>query len=220
MFGSRFCRALAAAALVVCAWACAPALTIAEVISLGDEDYASLAGYVYVDLNLNWELEVGEALIPDVVVILEGLTDKGELVSVETSTSQYGAYSFTGVLPGVYSVTEVQPIEFLQGLPNEPGTVNGTPVGEAAGPDAFVNIALDAGDVGIMYNFGEAGLRSAYISKRHFLTYEGEPEDPPGGDIPEPGGATLLSVGSLLLLYAFWRRPSGREIARGRFRGR
>jgi hypothetical protein len=219
MYDSRVCRALAAAAPVVCALLCAPLGARAEVVSLAGEAYASLSGYVYIDLNLTREMEEGELVIPDVAIILEGISDEGESVRETTLTEENGAYSFTGIEPGTYSLIEDPPVEFIPGPANDPGTIEGKPVGhpdcgEADGPSKFTNIKLDAGDVGTMYNFGKAGLRSAYVSKRHFLSYH--PEEEPPEDIPEPGGATLMVFGALVLLHAFGRRQRSEEIDRGR----
>ena len=51
MCGFRICRALAAAALVVCAMTCAPPGAGADVISLADSGQAMLTGYAYIDFD-------------------------------------------------------------------------------------------------------------------------------------------------------------------------
>ncbi|HBO45547.1 MAG TPA: hypothetical protein DD670_16775 [Planctomycetaceae bacterium] len=169
----------------------------ADVITMGSDDYATLTGYVYCDLNDNVTYDENEGLIPNVWIILEGVTEGGESLSRKAFTNSYGDYVFKKIPAGVYSLKQVQPIEFLNGLPNAPGTVNDVPVGQAVdnGPDKanqYVNVVLSAGGVGVEYNFSEAGLKSAYLSKRDLLSRK-----PPVQLIPEPGIAAMI-VGLLL----------------------
>ncbi|NLE38076.1 MAG: PEP-CTERM sorting domain-containing protein [Pirellulaceae bacterium] len=179
----------------------------AGVVTMSSDDYATLTGYVYCDLNDNLICDENEGMIPNVWIILEGVTEKGESLSRKTFTDLYGEYVFKKIPVGTYSLTQVQPIEFINGLCNPCGTVNDLAVGQAvqSGPDKankYVDIVLSPGDVGVAYNFSEAGLKSAYLSKRDLLSRK-----PPVQLIPEPGSAAMM-IGLLLCGgLAVKRRP-------------
>jgi hypothetical protein len=204
MFGSRLGRAVVAAAAIGYSVFCAAPSARAEIIHVGGTTFASLSGHVYGDINRSCALDVGEIVIPNVTISLTGVTKKGGSVSLTTLTSALGAYSFATLQPGTYCLTETQPVEFLQGKwdKKQTGLVNGYPVGEINGADEFRKIVLEAGGVGVKYDFGEGGLRSAYISKRDFLTLSEEPVR----YVPEPGAAMLLGAGALLVLGGLRRR--------------
>jgi hypothetical protein len=208
MRSSRLGRAMTVVAVFGCAMLCATVPARAEVVRVGTAPFASLSGYVYADMNDTCTLEVGEIVIPNVKITVTGVTEKGESYSANTVTGTYGDFTFLKLEAGTYTLTETQPVEFLEGKYNkrQPGTINGvtagTDVGAVDGPNAFKGIKLVLGSEGVMYNFGEAGLRSAYISKRQFLTYTEKPTE----FIPEPTAAMLLAVG-LLGLLGTRRRP-------------
>src|SRR5207302_474856 len=83
--------------------------------NFGELKPASLSGFVYVDANKNGAKDSGEAGIGQVTVTLGGVDDLGNAVSLTQSTQANGSYSFTGLRPGTYTITEVQPTSYLQG---------------------------------------------------------------------------------------------------------
>src|SRR5262249_9011762 len=85
----------------------------------------SLAGFVYSDNNNNGLKQSGEVGISGVTVTLTGTDDLGNSVNVSTTTSGTGAYSFTNVRPGTYTLTETQPSGRLDGK-DTIGTPGGT----------------------------------------------------------------------------------------------
>lgn len=186
----------------------------AEVVKLSSKQYAGLVGYVYADVNKSRQWESGEGVIPNITVSLEGIVAAtGATISLTTTTDDHGGYHFVDLQPGTYSVTETQPIEFLQGLTE---LFVGTAGGSQTSSDRYVGITLTAGKIATGYNFSEAGLRSAYISKRYLLTRGNDvetdiPEDPeqPTEEVPEPVAAIILAMGFL----AFF-------VSRGRSRNR
>ncbi len=116
---------------------------------------ASIAGFVYVDLNNNGLKDSGEPPIPGTTVTLTGSNDEGVISPLTTTTDSTGAYSFGDLRPGTYSVTETQPAGYLQGT-NAVGTVGGTAVGQLGpGVDVISHIVLASDNSGVSYNFGE-----------------------------------------------------------------
>ena len=124
-------RTLFSAFLAVVATVCLALTASADVVTVGSDGYATLTGFVYCDLNDNLMYDDNEGLIPNVWIILSKQVEGGEQEIARTFTGLFGEYAFKKIPSGVYSVTQVQPIEFINGLPNAPGTVNGVPVGEA-----------------------------------------------------------------------------------------
>jgi hypothetical protein len=109
----------------------------------------SLAGFVYIDFNDDGEIDFGEDGIAGAKVTLTGTDDLGGAVRLMTQTDEDGEYSFTGLRPGTYVITETQPSAFLDGQ-DTLGTAGGV-----AGNDVFSAIRLAAGVNGLSYNFGE-----------------------------------------------------------------
>jgi hypothetical protein len=128
---------------------------------------SSLAGFVYADVNANGVKDGVEAGIPGVTVRLTGTDDLGAAVSVTTTTSQNGSYSFTGLRPSSgagYVITETQPISFIDGTESI-GSQGGT-----VGNDVLSNIVLNQGINGVNNNFGELGLIGNLVSKKPYIT--------------------------------------------------
>ncbi len=109
---------------------------------------ASVAGTVYYDTNGNDALDAGEPGIAGVSVTLTG-TDYQGSVSETTSTAADGAYAFSGLLPGTYSLTETIPAGYT-GEASDVGSLGGT---SATGSTS--SISVDSGNAGINYNFGQ-----------------------------------------------------------------
>ena len=109
---------------------------------------ASISGQVYQDVNRDGALNGNDLAIPNVPVALNGADAFGNAVSRTTATDAAGAYSFAGLLPGNYLVTETQPAGYQQGN-NTVGSLGGTVNG-----DQF-NVAVKDGDAGVHYDFGE-----------------------------------------------------------------
>ncbi len=134
-----------------------------------------LSGFKYVDGNNNATKDPGELPISGVIITLMGTNDLGQSVMLQTQTLVDGSYSFSGLRPGTYKITETPPINFIIGKLNLPGTINGVPTGVSQfdpnppNDPQFVAITLGAGQSGINYNFGELGLKPPFVSKRMLL---------------------------------------------------
>ena len=121
--------------------------------NFGELRPSSLGGYVFVDANANGVRNNGEAGIPGVTIQLTGTDNTGANVSLQMSTGSDGAYLFTGLRPGVYTISETQPAGFADGSDRQ-----GTPGTGTTGNDAFTGIRLDQGVDGRDNNFGELSL--------------------------------------------------------------
>jgi hypothetical protein len=105
----------------------------------------SLSGSVFNESNANQGLG-------SVTVTLTGLNEFGQSVSVTTTTDSSGAFSFTGLVPGTYTLTEMPP----PGLADDTNTV-GT-LGGTSGNNTFTGIVLPNGGKGTGYNFNDFTL--------------------------------------------------------------
>jgi hypothetical protein len=114
----------------------------------GELKPASVSGFVYVDANNNGVKDPGEAGISGTTITLTGTDDRGVAIQLVALTASDGSYHFTNLRPGDYTITETQPVGFLQGK-NTLGNLGGTQAN-----DQFF-ITLRSADDGENYDFGE-----------------------------------------------------------------
>ena len=131
----------------------------------GELQPASLAGFVYVDANNDGVKQPGEAGINNVTVTLTGTDDLNHSVNQSVLTLSSGAYSFTNLRPGTYTITESQPTNYAEGI----DTI-GTPGGNATVQDVFSGIVLNEGVSGANNNFGERLTADLAINKTDYQT--------------------------------------------------
>ncbi len=131
---------------------------------------AKLCGWVYVDTNNNGVRDAGEVGISGVTLTLKDAD--GNPTGITAITDTDGHYCFTGLHPGTYTVGEIQPVGYLDGL-DTPGTEGG--VAQNPG-DMIMNITLKPGVHAEDYNFGE--LLPASISGRVHVNTNGDCADP------------------------------------------
>jgi len=108
---------------------------------------ASVSGRVHLDLDQDCAYDEGEPLLAGVTIEL--FDADGQLLAT-TLTDTLGEYAFTGLMPGTYSIHEVQPEEYLDAC-DHVGTAGGSHVQ----PDTFVGIELGSGTHGERYDFAE-----------------------------------------------------------------
>jgi len=114
----------------------------------------SVSGQVYHDVDNDGVMNAGEEGIDGVTVEL--LDAGGNVVASTvsgTGTAQPGLFSFTELPPGVYSLREIQPEGWLDGIDtagNQGGSVTASPPG-----DLISQIPLQFGSDGVNYKFGE-----------------------------------------------------------------
>jgi len=110
---------------------------------------AELCGFVYSDLNNNGVKDPGEAGIAGVTLKL--LNANGQPTGASIVTGEDGEYCFVNLPPGSYSVTEIQPTGYFDGI-DTPGTAGGV----AHNPgDLISGIVLTPGVHAEDNNFGE-----------------------------------------------------------------
>jgi hypothetical protein len=120
---------------------------------------ASICGYVYEDFSSNPAtynngiFDAGENPIPGTTVTLNGQDFFGSAVSLSTKTDSTGHYCFLNLVPGTYTINEVQPAGYVDGKDTQ-----GTPGTGTTGNDVFSSVFLDSGVHGDNNNFGELPL--------------------------------------------------------------
>jgi hypothetical protein len=114
---------------------------------------SSLSGFVYHDVSNDGVRDSGEEPIAGVEIIL--LDANGNPVGEPDVTDASGAYEFSGLKAGTYSVRQVHPNNWVDGL-DTAGTISGVTVGTAVNPgDEIQAVQLGWGQQGRDYNFGE-----------------------------------------------------------------
>ncbi|MAT71391.1 MAG: hypothetical protein CMJ58_17930 [Planctomycetaceae bacterium] len=166
---------------------------------------SSLGGFVYVDRNGDGQLAFAnepnpEWVIPGVTVELYSLGGTSPALVATAQTNDIGQYSFENLSAGTYELRQTQPVEYVDGL-DTLGTITGLIAALApgtfdvgvAGNDLFTDILLPENARGALYNFGEAGIAPAYVTKRFLLGTAPMPLFPQG--VPEPMSAALAAIG-------------------------
>jgi uncharacterized repeat protein (TIGR01451 family) len=130
----------------------------------------TVSGKVYADANNNGIAEPTEAGIPGVTVTLTGVDAHGAVVNTTVTTAANGTYSFPNLQPSGaagYTITEIQPSLFKDGLTTvaagNPGTpASGKPV-LSDNADVIRGVTVNPGDVLPNYNYGEVGTGNGLI---------------------------------------------------------
>ncbi|MDO4550988.1 MAG: SdrD B-like domain-containing protein [Planctomycetia bacterium] len=199
-------------------------LTVGIQLNSGDDgilydfweyEYAQISGYVFQDGD-TLRLEEGSNLPEDIWETYPGirgenstpikgvtlvLADKdGNPIldengrQITTVTDEKGYYCFKNLSPGTYTILELQPENYVDGI-DTPGTLGGKAVNPSG--DTLSNIILDYGDHGQEYNFSE-------------ILVEWYPTDPGGGGTSTlygPPGYPSLSSGSSPIAGAYGYSP-------------
>jgi hypothetical protein len=118
---------------------------------------SSASGFVYFDVNNNGTKEVSELPIGGVTVTLQGTDDFGEAVNRTAITDAAGAYAFTDLSPGRYTLTQQQPALLVDGRSTAGSQ------GATAGTNQL-SFTLAENTTGTGNNFGERGREAAMVS--------------------------------------------------------
>ncbi len=121
--------------------------TAAVDYNFGELLSAGIGGRVFADSNGNAVLDYGEPMLSGVTIFL--LDGSGNRIA-STTTDANGKYGFTGLIPGVYGVEEVQPAAYL-----DSGEQVGTAGGAIVANDKIRGADLASGVMGLNYDFWE-----------------------------------------------------------------
>ena len=143
------------------------AATITDGVGLGTiavVQPAGLSGFVYVDSNFSGTRNSGEMGIAGVNIILYGNSPTLGSFQMMTQTDASGRYLFSDLPPGQYTVQEIHPAFFQDGL--EQIGANG---GMSTANEWISGVNFAGGESASGYNFGEFGLRPHFMLKRMLL---------------------------------------------------
>ena len=112
----------------------------------------SVSGYVFNDKSNDGNKDGVDVPIVGVVITLTGKDLNNKDVALTTTTNLNGLYTFDNLTPGIYTLTEIQPIEYLDGIETiGTGALNqGT-----LGYNKQININLTPGNNSVNNNFAE-----------------------------------------------------------------
>ena len=144
----------------------------------GELPPSSLAGNVWHDRDNDGIRDPGEPPIAGVTVTLTGTDVYGNAVSRSTTTSATGAYAFSDLPAGTYTVTETQPAGWLDGK-DSPGDSGGT-----VAADEVRDIQLPFGVDRTQIDFGE--LAPASIAGSVYIDPDQDAVRDPGEDLVIP----------------------------------
>jgi hypothetical protein len=192
------------------------AATFGFVATSSAQNASSLSGYVYIDRNNDGALTFNdqpdpEFVIPGVTIQLFSVDDMtlAETLVGTTVTDSVGKYQFGALDGGLFTLRQVQPVEYVDGqttvgvIKDLMGVVDPMADVGTALLNAIVEIDLPDDSRGVLFNFGERGLNSAFVSKRFLL---GTAPPLPTAEIPEPATTTLACMASLGALATMRRR--------------
>ena len=147
--------------------------------NFGETLPVSIEGTVFFDIDNNGaQTGAGETGIAGVLVTLTGSDDSGASVSLSTRTDANGKFSFAGLRPGTYRLTEPQQPAGTSNGQTIAGRINGVSSGTATPiavvPSAIAAIDLTTPDSHSIENlFGEIPLNSS-ISGRVWLDLDND----------------------------------------------
>jgi protocatechuate 3,4-dioxygenase beta subunit/Leucine-rich repeat (LRR) protein len=121
--------------------------------NFGELKSASIGGYVSVDVPGQSKLDPSDPNFQPIEGVTIQLLDESGAVIATTQTDATGNYNFDELVPGTYSVVEVQPDGYLDGG-DVVGDVGNQTVGTKTN-DRFDGIVVGSGQAGTQYNFCE-----------------------------------------------------------------
>lgn len=166
-------------------------------VNVMDDGVSFYSGYVFTDIDNDGVRDPGERGVGGVTMTLTGTTEDGNAVSRETVTTLSGEFTFSGIGPGEYTITQVQPV-FMNAGQNRIGSQN---AGLADSFDLQVTQQLIAsagnsyGERGLIGRFALLEALSSFRGDGLFVVMEGDQlswvEDRGGWSSVESVGITM-----------------------------
>lgn len=186
--------------------------------NFGELRLASLSGFVYYDADGNQVLDTSRGDQPIAGVTLQLLDSSGQVVAT-TTTDQHGAYQFNNLLPGTYSVRQIQPQDYFTAGQTVGRYENGNAgPGSAVTTNLLSGIVIHSGQKLVQYDFQEA-LPAAIVGR---VWEDGPAFQTADGNVPSnyrdqrdgvyQAGVDTPLAGVRMMLY-FFIDPSSGDIA-------
>jgi hypothetical protein len=105
----------------------------------GQSAPSTISGVVYSDNAGTGVYSTSDAVLSGSTVTLTGTNNLSQTVNIAVTTGANGAYSFTGVLPGTYTITYSAVSNYVT------EAASGTPAGTVAAAGSISNIAVTSG---------------------------------------------------------------------------
>ena len=128
-----------------------------------------ISGSVFIDLDGDGIQDANEMVLQGITISLSGTDFESNAVQLTRTTDSTGAYSFQGLAPGSYVITETQPEYLLDGLE----TVDAG-AGTVTGGNEITIQLVEGADLGGT-NFAELGRKAAVLSLADFFSAQPDP---------------------------------------------
>ncbi|HEY4312127.1 MAG TPA: peptidylprolyl isomerase [Pirellulales bacterium] len=126
---------------------------------------SSISGMVYLDGNLNGQLDASESGLGGVILILQGTDSQNNAIGpLAIKTASNGSFQFNSLPAGTYTLTKIAPADLVDGAATV-GSLSGT----LQGKDVISSITIAAGAAGTGYNFAEDALDPHFVTLDMFL---------------------------------------------------
>lgn len=114
-----------------------------------EEAPTQISGFVYVDANGNGVIDVEEAGVSNVQILLDGVDSSGEVIERSATTDSYGFYEIRNLRSGTYNLSQIQPEGYVSAETNV-GNLGGI-----ASQNQIDGVVTSPGQRGTKYHFGE-----------------------------------------------------------------